>query len=306
MSTIRSQALEKINLEGLDPDLLSVSKLQKVQVDALVILDIQEHLKVGSPASAAGQLLGLDIKDELQITNSFGFAEDSESAQEYQLSMLMAMKQLKYDANTVGWYTTTWLGSYWNSGLIETQFSYQSTFPQAVLLVYDPASSPTSTSLVNVLALRLTDSFMSKFESCKFSMQKMQEVSVYDVFESIPIYIKNAHLLGSDTPVILSSTSYPPLERYTVSNGNELEVEEYLLRHFEFIGDCLDEYGHEAWKWQSWLRAVGKEQSRSKKNVDTTLNRTSASEPSRLESLLILNQLETYCRQLEALVGSGK
>ena len=272
MESIRSQALENINLEGLDPDLLSVAKLSRVEVDALVILDIQEHLKVVSPASATGQLLGLDIKDKLEITQSFGLPTDSESAQEFQTSMLSTMKQLNYDANTVGWYTSTWLGSYWNLGLIETQVSYQNTFPQSVLLISDPAC--TQTGKFNLLALRLTESFMAKFESSKFGMADMAEMSIYDVFESIPIYIKNAHLLEPEPKNVIkeSGLNYPPLEFSRVStNGNELEVEEYLKRHFEFMGDCLDEFGHEAWKWQGWSRAMGKDQSKTKRNVDVSL-----------------------------------
>jgi translation initiation factor 3 subunit H len=272
MASIRSQALENINLEGLDPDLLSIAKLSKVEVDALVILDIQEHLKVVSPASATGQLLGLDIKDKLEITQSFGLDVESESSQEFQKSMLMTMKQLNYDANTVGWYTTTWLGSYWNLGLIETQFSYQNTVPQAVLLIYDPASC--QTGKFNLLALRLTESFMAEFESGKFGMAEMAGKSIYDVFESIPIFIKNAHLLEPESKNVIqeSGPNYPPLEVFKVSNnGNELDVEEYLKYHFEFMGDCLDEYGHEAWKWQGWSRAMGKDQSKSKRNVDVSL-----------------------------------
>jgi translation initiation factor 3 subunit H len=303
LENIRTQALESINLEGLDPDLLTTCKIAKVEVDALVILDIKKHLKVVSPATATGQLLGVDVKEKVQITNSFALpaeSQESQESQEFQASMLSNMKELGYDANTVGWYTSTWLGSFWNLGLVETQYSYQNTFPQAVLLVYDPACSM---GQCNLLALRLTQNFMDKFESCKFSMMEMMDFSVYDVFESLPIYVKNSHLLKEQVAEKEKKFYYPSLEQNTLI-GNELDVEEYLLRNFEFMGDCLDEYGHEAWKWQGWLRAVVKEQ-RIKKNVDKTpLNRNVTSEPSRLESVLILNQLETYCKQLEIFLGS--
>jgi translation initiation factor 3 subunit H len=302
LENIRAQALESINLEGLDPDLLTTSKVERVEIDALVILDIKEHFKVVSPAIATGQLLGIDVKDRVEITNSFALPAESQESQEFQRSMLMNMKQLGYDANTVGWYTSTWLGSFWSVGLVETQYRYQNTFPQAVLVVYDPACSIGD---YNLLALRLTQGFMDKFESCKFSMMEMVDFSVYDVFESIPIYVKNSHLLAEQFSEKEIKYQYPPLEQISRSiNRNELKFEEYLLRNFEFMGDCLDEYGHEAWKWQGWSRAVGKEQRQKRSGDKTAINRNVTSEPSRLESVLILNQLETYCKQLETFFGS--
>jgi translation initiation factor 3 subunit H len=302
LENIRAQALENINLEGLDPDLLTTSKVEKVEIDALVILDIKEHFKVVSPATATGQLLGIDVKDKVEITNSFALPAESQESQEFQRSMLMNMKQLGYDANTVGWYTSTWLGSFWSVGLVETQYRYQTTFPQAVLVVYDPACSIGD---YNLLALRLTQDFMDKFESCKFSMMEMVDFSVYDVFESIPIYVKNSHLLAEQFIEKEIKYNYPPLKQISRSvNRNELEFEEYLSRNFEFMGDCLDEFGHEACKWQGWSRAVGKEQRQKRSGDKAAINRNLTSEPSRLESVLILNQLETYCKQLETFLGS--
>lgn len=137
---------DAVNLEGIDPALLESKPLHEVQLDALVVLKILKHCREYAPVTATGQLLGIDVAGTLEVTNCFPFTskshedegQDEMDGAEYQLQMLRCLRKLNYDANTVGWYQSTYLGSFWNQSLIETQYNYQKTFAQSVVIVYDP------------------------------------------------------------------------------------------------------------------------------------------------------------------------
>lgn len=110
-----------------------------VQLDGLVVLKIIKHCKENLPELVTGQLLGLDIGNTLEVTNCFPFPktpedpeqpEETDSGAEYQIEMMRCLREVNVDNNTVGWYTSTFLGSFLNEAMIETQINYQvSLFP---------------------------------------------------------------------------------------------------------------------------------------------------------------------------------
>jgi translation initiation factor 3 subunit H len=360
LEAVAAAALKTLKLEGLDPELLTSVPLEKVELDALVLLQILQHSAV-SP-SVTGQLLGVDISGSLQATHSFPFVSPSTSASEevewteeqtleYQREMLHALRKLNCDANTVGWYQTTLLGSFYNQALIETQANYQSAFPQSIVLIYDP--SRTVAGGLCLLALRLSDKFLALYEKeKKITMESVasQKLKASEIFESLPITIRRSFLLEpmlkdwqSDSETVSSYTSAmaSPKASYLSSNldiplvpvdSSLFSLDDYIGRHVEYLQDCVDEYGQEQWRWQGWHRSLCKEHQKlhstvSKKRHENStriqqgleplyteeelstvsspaLTKILAQEPSRLETLLILNQMETYCDQLELCIGS--
>jgi translation initiation factor 3 subunit H len=50
--------------------------------------------------------------------------------------MMRCLRDVNIDHNAVGWYQSTYLGSYVDQALIQTQFSYQQNIPQSVIIIY--------------------------------------------------------------------------------------------------------------------------------------------------------------------------
>lgn len=50
--------------------------------------------------------------------------------------MMKSLRDVNVDNNTVGWYKSTYLGSFLDESMIETQFNYQENIEKAVLIVY--------------------------------------------------------------------------------------------------------------------------------------------------------------------------
>ena len=55
----------------------------------------------------------------------------------YQVDMMRCLRDVNVDNNTVGWYQSTYLGSFVTHKLIETQYNYQQTFNnKSVVIVH--------------------------------------------------------------------------------------------------------------------------------------------------------------------------
>ena len=87
--------------------------------------------------------------------------EDDDGAN-YQLEMMRCLREINVDNNTVGWYQSTYLGSFYTEELIETFMNYQDNIKRCVCIVYDPMRSLQGTFALK--ALRLTDSFMDIYK----------------------------------------------------------------------------------------------------------------------------------------------
>jgi translation initiation factor 3 subunit H len=96
-------------------------------------------------------------------------AAEAASAAEYQWEMMKCLREVNTDNNTVGWYQSAYLGSFLNedAGFIATQYSYQTTIPKCVALIYDPLR--TKGGALSLKAYRLTAGFMELFKNQTFT-----------------------------------------------------------------------------------------------------------------------------------------
>lgn len=77
-----------------------------------------------------GQLLGLDVNGSLEVTNCFPSpSNDEEDAQQYQKEMMMQLRKVNVDCNTVGWYQSAFLGSFLDQDILKQQYEYQKSIP---------------------------------------------------------------------------------------------------------------------------------------------------------------------------------
>jgi len=308
--------------------------LNVVQLDGLVVLKIIKHCKENLPELVTGQLLGLDVGSSLEVTNCFpypskGADEDDEAADttmggaEYQIEMMRCLREVNVDNNTVGWYSSTYMGSFINEGSIETQYNYQDKInKKCVMIVYDPLK--TTQGILALKAYRLTLSFMDLYKNQSFTKESLTKAAVTynDIFEEIPVKIHNSSLI---TAFLCELEDQGSME--SDFDRLDLSTNPFLERNLEFLIECLDDLGVEQNKFQYHQRSVQRQQAQQaawlqkrraenvarKQNGEEALPETDTSnpifkpiqEPSRLESLLITNQINNYCKQINHFAGNS-
>jgi len=308
--------------------------LNVVQLDGLVVLKIIKHCKENLPELVTGQLLGLDVGNTLEVTNCFPYPsksadEDEESTDstmggaEYQIEMMRCLREVNVDNNTVGWYSSTYMGSFINEGSIETQYNYQDKInKKCVMIVYDPLKA--AQGILSLKAYRLTVAFIELYKSQSFTKDSLSKgnVSYDDIFEEIPVKIHNSSLITAFlTELEEQGTMESDFDRL------DLSTNPFMERNLEFLIECLDDLGVEQNKFQYHQRAVQRQQAQQsawlqkrrqdnaalKLKGDEPLPETDPSnpifkppqEPSRLESLLITNQINNYCKQINHFAGNS-
>jgi translation initiation factor 3 subunit H len=302
-----------------------------VQIDGLVALKIIKHCKECMPALVTGQLLGLDIGSILEVTNCFPFPsrggeeEDEVEADgaNYQLEMMRCLREVNVDNNTVGWYQSTYMGSFQTVELIETFLNYQENIKRCVCIIYDPLRS--GQGVLALKALKLSDSFMELYRTQVFTGEKLREKNMTwkDIFEEIPVKISNSVLvsalmteLESDAPA-----SQCDFDRLVLSTNPFME------KNLEFLIECMDDLSMEQQKFQYYYRNLSRQQVQQqswlqKRRAENAARRLSGEEllpeedpsnpifktlpePSRLDSYLITNQIANYCGQVNGFAGQS-
>lgn len=61
---------------------------------------------------------------------------DSSFTEDYQLEMMRHLRKVNVDHLSVGWYQSTQLGNFITTQLLESQFSYQTSIEESVVLIY--------------------------------------------------------------------------------------------------------------------------------------------------------------------------
>jgi hypothetical protein len=203
-------------------------RVAEVHVDGLVVLKIIKHCRDAFPENVAGTLLGFEKDDgqggppsgTLEVTHAFPMPmDDSEDAnvgydQRYEVRMIKALKEINVDQTTVGWYSSNFLSSFFTPDTIQHHARYQLTVPSAVLLVYD--NIRTNQGHLALRALRLTPAAMSAYRAALAEVQRSGRgagldeerlgkavlgseafvgLSPASVFESLPVRVRNPHLL---------------------------------------------------------------------------------------------------------------
>jgi len=108
---------------------LEDNTLETVELEALVVMKIIKHCHENLPQLVTGQLLGLDIRNTLQVTDCVPFpkigddneddnedenADEADAAKgaEYQIEMMKALKEVNVDNNMLdGIVPPTWIVS---------------------------------------------------------------------------------------------------------------------------------------------------------------------------------------------------
>lgn len=270
-------------------EFLETLPIKEIHLDALVVLQIIKHCQESLPSTVTGQLLGVDIKENLTITNSFPFSssedsnmDDQNAGADYQLRMLTNLRKMNYDVSTVGWYRTA-DNSIWDSTFIENQYNYQATIQQSVVIIYDPIRS--SQGNISLHAYRLSDEFMNVYKLKEFDMKSYvkDKLTSEKIFNNIPIKITNNiygiclvnqfdeintlqveanSILSQPSPNFLNKNIDLLVPETPSSEVFDLDFEDYLIKKLEILNLELDKNNRNQYNINHWQTSVQKETSR--------------------------------------------
>lgn len=322
--------------------------ITSVQLDGLVVLKIIKNCREAFPAIVSGQLLGLDVNGVLEVTHSFPFPnlsnEDdnpfkNKNILRYQAEMLRCLRDVNVDNNPVGWYTSTYLGGFYNQSLVDNQYQIQQMLKaKSILLVHDVSRSAQGN--ISLRAFKLSPEFVeTQKDGGKFTVEKLasHKLTFANILQELPIKIHNSHLLTA-LLYSLDESTLPSADTSSLNHTNplspnydtlELSLDPYMEKNLEFLLDSVDEYNSEQSNLAYWQRSVAREQAKiqgflSKRRAENAQRQAQGlkplpaeeeseeaiarmfklpSEPSRLESLLITAQMDEYCKQIEAFAG---
>lgn len=314
-----------------DSTSMAASPITHVQMDGLVSLKIIKHCtEEGSGGDLVqGVLLGLVVDNRLEVTNCFPFprnAGNEEGGEEldeiqYQMEMMRLLRHVNVDHLHVGWYQSCFHGSFITKAFLDSQFSYQNSIEESVALIYDPHQ--TSQGFPSFKAYRLTRPMMDLYKEGDFNVDglKNSKFSFQNMFEEIPIFVKNSNL----TNVLmceLNSGSLQPgkkVDSFDVSSHLDLGSTTSLQMTLRQLLSITDDMSQEINKYTNHQRQVFKQnqakiQYQQKKQQENAQRVTRGEEalpeedltkifkpipaPSRLDTLLISNQVTNYCKQV--------
>lgn len=250
------------------------------------------------------------LKVEIQTTAKSTDEDDVEDAAgvegyEFQLEMMRMLREVNVDNNCVGWYQSMYLGSYSTSAFLESQFSYQTELSQnAVVVLYDPMQ--TSHGNLVLKCFRLTAECIQLQNSGKNVF-----IEPSKIFEEIPVDITNPGL----TKVLLSDVASGRFGGDIVATTDttfdrlDLSTNPYLEKHLEFLCSWVDDLASEQQKFQFYARSAMRRTDRRKAQREAPEEKEnkwlSGEAPKRMESLLISNQIRSYCDQMDKFAGGG-
>jgi len=281
-------------------DIHDDSDLQLVELDALVVLKIIKHCRMNLPNVSTGILLGLDVSSDLQVTNCFETPskEDDPGADDYQVTMMRQLRDVNIDSNAIGWYQSAFLGNFLESKLVDTMFLYQESLKKSVVIIFDPLQDTIGKAAFK--AFRLKGGFLAKHAIARETHDPalLRNMPSEDVFQEIPISIHNSLLVES---FILDWSVNDKTSKFMQFEHLDLENENFLEKNVHFLLECLDDLSQEQQKLQYYERQAARLKARKSRGEEVTGDEDQFRRmqmPSQLETLLISNQIQTYCKQI--------
>jgi translation initiation factor 3 subunit H len=299
-------------------------KITCLEVSALVVLRIAKHCHENLPDPVTGPLLGLDEGPLLYGTDCFGYPqkldeEDDNEGSKYQADMLRSLREVNIDCNIIGWYQSTFMGSFMTETLVDTMYLYQIEIPKSVVLIYDPLQSSVGKGAFK--AYRLTKDFLEKYRAGKEenTVTLTSPVVSSEIFEEVPVKVVN--------PVLLEAFLIDQERRRLVQTFDTLDLENqsFLEKNLTFLLESLDYLGSEQQKIQFYERLAVKQAQQQKSAVEKRrqenaqrrergedlLTEGDASGfkriamPSQVDTLLISSQIQQYCNQIQTFAGDS-
>lgn len=279
-------------------DITDDSDLQCVEIDALVVMRIMKHCNSNLPNVSTGILLGLDVEKDLQVTNCFETPNNTEGGgdDDYQMNMMRHLRDVNVDSNAVGWYQSAFLGNYLEAKLVDTMFLYQDSLKKSVVIIFDPLQDTIGKAALK--AFRLRGSFLKKHALARENgdPSQLRNMPSDEVFQEIPIAIHNSLLVES---FVMDWANNNPTCKFDQFEHLDMENESFLEKNVHFLLECLDDLNQEQQKLQFFERQAARMKVRKSRGENVDGEGTNPQiVPAQLENLLISNQIQTFCKQI--------
>lgn len=291
-----------------------------VQVDGLVVAKIIKHChEEGSSAVdvAQGVLLGLVADTRLEVTNCFPFPKNLDEnfdEEDYQMEMMRHLRKVNVDHLHVGWYQSTQQGAFLSTQFLESQFTYQTSIEESVVLIYDPLK--TKRGFLHLKAYRLTPQAVALYKDNDFGADtiKTHHLSFESLYQEIRLVIHNSHLVNA----LLCELS-EMVAPYEGSQYLDLGTASVLEKHLRSLTDNVDELLQDTNKFNIYQRQVVKQQQEKQKYVQKRNLENNARQargeaplpdedvtkvfkpipvPPRLEPMVLSAQIAAHCQQV--------
>ncbi|CAM6031501.1 unnamed protein product [Sphagnum compactum] len=234
----------------------SDNSIKFVQCEGLAAMKIVKHCHEESLSSqevAQGALLGLVVDNRLEITNCFPFPKNDETMddEEYQISMMRRLRKVNVDHFHVGWYQSAQVGDFLSLPLLESQYHYQTSIEESVVVIYDTQKS--ARGFLTLKAYRLTPQAIAMYKEGEFTPEALRALKIgfENLFIEIPIVIKNSPLTNI---MMLELSDMIPEENGT--HFLDLGTASVLETQLRCLMDRVDELNQEASKFNKYQQAV--------------------------------------------------
>lgn len=209
---------------------------------------------VGSLDIAQGALLGLAEGNRLEITNCFPFpktTDESVDEEEYTLAMMRRLRRVNVDHFHVGWYQSSDVGNFLSLTLLESQYHYQTSIEESVVVVYDTQKS--ASGFLTLKAYRLTPQAIAMYKDGDFTPDALRQLKIgYEkLFVEIPIQIRNSSLSN-----IMMLELKEMVREEEGSHFLDLGTAGVLENHIRAMMDRVDELYQEASKFNKYQQSV--------------------------------------------------
>lgn len=266
---------------------------------------------------AQGALLGLVVDKRLEITNCFPFPKSSDETmdeEEYQLEMMRRLRRVNVDHFHVGWYQSADVGNFLSHPLLESQYHYQTSIEESVVVIYDTQKS--ARGFLTLKAYRLTPQAIAMYKDGDFTPDALRllKMGYEHLFAEVPIVIKNSALTN-----IMMSELAEMIPEEEGSHFLDLGTASVLENQLRCLMDRVDELNQEASKFNKFQQQViRQEQEKHRmlaKNAQENQTRISKDEkpvseeeinklfkplpvPSRINPMIVSGQINTYSQHI--------
>lgn len=238
-----------------------------IDVESSVVLSLIRHTSEHYPSLYSGALLGFESDSgALDITHAYAYPYPdqyeggslrSRSGAKYQQDILDSLKKLGYGIGFQGWFQSTVSGNFVTTQLVDALVQQQLTNKNSFILIHNMASIGKE---LDLKAIRLSESFVRTYLDGKWKSKDLEnhKLSFLNIFDEIPIRIRNQHLvnlyLASSTNDTKSENEFDILN--LSSNQN---VTAQLL---ESLYGQVDAYNYDQTNYNYYQRQHQKEQSK--------------------------------------------
>ncbi|XP_037957550.1 eukaryotic translation initiation factor 3 subunit H [Teleopsis dalmanni] len=281
-----------------------------VQCDGLAVMKMVKHCHEESSNMdmAQGALLGLVVDKCLEITNCFPFPKSGDENMDeemYQLTMMRRLRRVNVDHFHVGWYQSSDVGNFLSMALLESQYHYQTSIEESVVVIYDTQKS--ARGFLCLKAYRLTPQAIQMYKEGDFTPDALRNLKVgYEsLFVEIPIVIKNSPLTN-----IMMSELNEMLPEEQGHNFLDLGTASVLENHMRCLIERVDELYQESIRYNKYQQVVFKQETEkhralAKQAADNAVRISKGESPVPEDEVLKLFRPLPVPHRLNATITSG-